>query len=105
MEYTIPNLLTSFRIVLVPVFMVFFYLPVSWGEQVAAAVFMVAAITDLFDGYLARKLGQTSAFGAFLDPVADKVIVTVALILLVDKNPTAYPSIFMTIAAVIIIVR
>jgi len=105
MEYNIPNLLTSFRIVLVPVVVVFFYLPVSWGEQVAAAVFMVAAITDLFDGYLARKWGQTSAFGAFLDPVADKVIVSVALILLVDKNPTDYPSIFMTLAAIIIIGR
>lgn len=105
MEYNIPNLLTSFRIVLVPVVVVFFYLPVYWGEQVAAAVFMVAAITDLFDGYLARKWGQTSAFGAFLDPVADKVIVSVALILLVDKNPTDYPSIFMTLAAIIIIGR
>ncbi len=105
MLYTIPNLLTSFRILLVPVFVLFFYLPVSWANQAAAIIFMVAAITDWFDGYLARRLNQTSAFGAFLDPVADKVMVAVALVLLVDRNPTDYPSIFMTIAAVIIIGR
>ncbi len=105
MQYTIPNLLTSFRILLVPVFVVFFYLPVDWAHQAAAYIFMIAAITDWFDGYLARRLNQTSAFGAFLDPVADKVMVAVALILLVDQNPTDYPSIFMTVAAVIIIGR
>ena len=105
MLYTIPNLLTSFRILLVPVFVVFFYLPVDWAHQASAYIFMIAAITDCFDGYLARRLNQTSAFGAFLDPVADKVMVAVALILLVDENPTDYPSIFMTIAAVIIIGR
>ncbi len=105
MQYTIPNLLTSFRILLVPVFVIFFYLPVDWAHQAAAYIFMIAAITDWFDGYLARRLNQTSAFGAFLDPVADKVMVAVALILLVDQNPTDYPSIFMTMAAVIIIGR
>ncbi len=105
MQYTIPNLLTSFRMILVPVFVVVFYLPVSWANQVASIIFMVAAITDWFDGYLARKLNQTSAFGAFLDPVADKVMVAVALVLLVDRNPTDYHSAFMTIAAVIIIGR
>ena len=65
MLYTIPNLLTSFRILLVPVFVVVFYLPVSWANQVAAIIFTIAAITDWFDGYLARRLNQTSAFGAF----------------------------------------
>ncbi len=105
MQYTIPNVLTSFRILLVPVFVIFFYLPFDWAHQAAAYIFMTAAITDWFDGYLARRLNQTSAFGAFLDPVADKVMVAVALILLVDQNPTDYPSIFMTMAAVIIIGR
>ncbi len=105
MQYTIPNILTSFRILLVPVFVIFFYLPVDWANQAAAWVFMIAAITDWFDGYLARKLDQMSAFGAFLDPVADKVMVAVALVLLVDRNPTDYPSVFMTIAAIIIIGR
>ncbi len=105
MQYTIPNILTSFRIILVPVFVVCFYLPFEWAHQAAAWVFMIAAITDWFDGYLARKLDQASAFGAFLDPVADKVMVAVALILLVDQNPTDYPPIFMTMAAVIIIGR
>ncbi len=105
MQYTIPNLLTSFRILLVPIFVIVFYLPTEWAHQAAAYIFMFAAITDWFDGYLARKLNQTSAFGAFLDPVADKVMVAVALVLLVDENPTAYPSIFMTMAAIIIIGR
>ena len=105
MQYTIPNLLTSFRILLVPVFVLFFYLPVPWANQVASIIFMIAAITDWFDGYLARRLNQTSAFGAFLDPVADKLMVVVALVLLVDRNPTDYPTIFMTIAAIIIIGR
>lgn len=105
MHYTLPNLLTSFRILLIPVFVAVFYLPVPWANQVAAIIFMVAAITDWFDGYLARRLNQTSAFGAFLDPVADKLMVAVALLLLVDRNPTEYHSIFMTIAAIIIIGR
>jgi CDP-diacylglycerol--glycerol-3-phosphate 3-phosphatidyltransferase/cardiolipin synthase len=105
MQYTIPNLLTSFRIFLVPVFVVLFYLPVSWANQAAAVIFMIAAITDWFDGYLARRFNQTSAFGAFLDPIADKVMVAVALVLLVDRNPTDYPSIFMAIPAIIIIGR
>ncbi|MCW8929911.1 MAG: CDP-diacylglycerol--glycerol-3-phosphate 3-phosphatidyltransferase [Gammaproteobacteria bacterium] len=105
MHYTIPNLLTSFRILLVPVFVICFYLPVDWANQASAYIFMIAAITDWFDGYLARKLDQTSAFGAFLDPVADKLMVAVALVLLVDRNPTDYPSIFMTVAAIIIIGR
>ncbi len=105
MEYTIPNLLTSFRILLIPVFVMIFYLPFSWANQVAAIIFIIAAITDWFDGYLARRLNQTSEFGAFLDPVADKLMVAVALLLLVDRNPTEYPSFFMTLAAIIIIGR
>ncbi len=105
MQYTIPNLLTSFRILLIPVFVTVFYLPVAWANQVASIIFIIAAITDWFDGYLARRLNQTSEFGAFLDPVADKLMVAVALVLLVDRNPTEYPTFFMTIAAIIIIGR
>lgn len=105
MPYNIPNLLTSLRILLVPVFVLFFYLPVDWSNEAATLIFMVAAITDWFDGYLARRLNQTSAFGAFLDPVADKIMVAVALVLLVDKNPTEFHGFFMSIAAAIIIGR
>ena len=105
MQYTIPNLLTSFRILLIPIFVIVFYLPVSWANQAASIIFMIAAITDWFDGYLARRLNQMSAFGAFLDPVADKVMVAVALVLLVDRNPTDYHSIFIVAAAIIIIGR
>jgi CDP-diacylglycerol--glycerol-3-phosphate 3-phosphatidyltransferase/cardiolipin synthase len=105
MQYNIPNLLTSLRILLVPVFVLFFYLPVTWANEAATAVFVIAAVTDWFDGYLARKLNQTSAFGAFLDPVADKIMVAVALVLLVDKNPTEFHGVFMSIAAAIIIGR
>jgi len=105
MQYNIPNLLTSLRILLVPVFVLLFYLPVSWSNEAATLVFMIAAATDWFDGYLARRLNQTSAFGAFLDPVADKIMVAVALVLLVDQNPTHYHGIFMSMAAAIIIGR
>lgn len=105
MNYNIPNLLTSLRILLVPVFVLFFYLPVSWSNEATTLIFLIAAITDWFDGYLARRLNQMSAFGAFLDPVADKIMVAVALVLLVDKNPTEYHGVFMSVAAAIIIGR
>jgi len=105
MQYNLPNLLTSLRILLVPVLVLFFYLPVSWSNEAATFIFMVAGATDWLDGYLARRLNQTSAFGAFLDPVADKIIVAVALILLVDENPTEYHGLFLSIAAAIIIGR
>ena len=84
-----PNLLTFLRIVLIPVFVGVFYIPVSWSELACALVFAVAAVTDWFDGYLARRLGQTSSLGAFLDPVADKLMVAVALVLLVQEDPRA----------------
>jgi CDP-diacylglycerol--glycerol-3-phosphate 3-phosphatidyltransferase/cardiolipin synthase len=84
----IPNLLTWLRILLIPVFVVIFYvsdttLPPASKNLLATLVFLLAAVTDWLDGYLARKLNQTSAFGAFLDPVADKLMVAAALILLV----------------------
>ena len=88
MIFNLPTALTWLRIVLIPVFVGVFYLPASWlsmpGKNwLAMTVFALAAITDWADGYLARKWGQTSAFGAFLDPVADKLMVVSALIVLV----------------------
>ena len=88
MPLNVPNLLTWLRILLIPVFLVVFNFPDTWltGPQknlTATALFAVASITDWLDGYLARTLNQTSAFGAFLDPVADKLMVAAALILLV----------------------
>ena len=101
MHLNAPNILTLLRIILIPVFILFFYLPVSWGRFACAVVFLVAAVTDWVDGYLARRLGQTSPFGAFLDPVADKLMVAAALVLLVEADPRP----LLSIAAVIIIGR
>ena len=85
--WNIPNILTMLRIVLIPVFVVVFYMDAPWAPYVAAAVFGVAALTDWLDGYLARLWEQTSPLGAFLDPVADKLMVAVALVLLVQYDP------------------
>ena len=87
---TIPTVLTLLRIALIPVFVVAFYLPVTWANVAATAIFVVAGVTDWFDGYLARRLDQASPFGAFLDPVADKLMVAVALVLLVQSHPSAW---------------
>lgn len=89
MPLNIPNLLTWLRILLIPVFAAVFYLPPAWLDPhwvnlSATAIFGVAAATDWLDGYLARALNQSSAFGAFLDPVADKLMVAAALIILVE---------------------
>ncbi len=97
----IPNILTLSRIVMLPVFIIFFYLPVSWHYLAACVIFVLAAITDGLDGYYARKLGQTSALGAFLDPVADKLMITVVLVLLVEDQP----SIWLALPAAVIIGR
>lgn len=83
----IPNSLTLIRIFLIPVFVVVFYLPFKWNHLLACLIFSLAAITDILDGYLARKLEQTSSLGAFLDPVADKLMVAVVLVLLVEQDP------------------
>lgn len=85
--WNIPNILTLLRIVLIPVFVLIFYLPVGWARVGCAVVFSLAAITDWLDGFLARRWSQTSPFGAFLDPVADKLMVAVALLLLVQSEP------------------
>jgi CDP-diacylglycerol--glycerol-3-phosphate 3-phosphatidyltransferase len=91
MPLNLPNLVTLLRILLIPLIVGVFYLPDSWlGEQgkniAATAIFIFAAITDWLDGYLARKLNQMSAFGAFFDPVADKLVVIGALIVLLHLN-------------------
>lgn len=85
MSPNIPNLLTWARILLIPLVVGVYYLPLTAAEQnfIATAAFLVAAVTDWIDGWLARKLNQTSAFGAFLDPVADKLMVAAALVMLV----------------------
>jgi CDP-diacylglycerol--glycerol-3-phosphate 3-phosphatidyltransferase/cardiolipin synthase len=99
--YNLPNLLTGLRILLIPVFIVVFLLPTSWNREVATFVFVLAAITDWLDGYLARRLQLVSQLGAFLDPVADKLMVATALVLLVQSDP----STLMAIAAAVIIGR
>ena len=101
MPINIPNALTLLRILLVPVLVLVFYLPFNGHLLVAAGVFAVAAITDWFDGYLARRLGQMTPFGAFLDPVADKIMVAVALVLLVERHN----DLLFTLAACVIIGR
>ncbi len=97
----IPNVLTLFRLILIPVFVVLFYLPFEWSNVWAAAVFVIAAVTDWFDGYLARRLKQTTPFGAFLDPVADKIMVSSALVLIVEH----YNTPLVTIPALVMIGR
>lgn len=86
MTFPIANVLTLARIIMIPLVAVLFYMPQPWAKAATAWLFILAAITDSLDGYLARKLGQTSALGAFLDPVADKLMVAVALILLVSHD-------------------
>ena len=99
--HNLPNILTLLRMALIPVFVVCFYLPTGWAREAATAIFVLAAVTDWLDGYLARRLQVVSAFGAFLDPVADKLMVATALVLLVQADP----SIMMAAAAAVIIGR
>ncbi|MEY2853318.1 MAG: CDP-diacylglycerol--glycerol-3-phosphate 3-phosphatidyltransferase [Pseudomonadota bacterium] len=87
MIWNLPNTLTWLRILAIPLVVTLFYMPVAWADPAAGLLFTAAAITDSLDGYLARRMGQTSRLGAFLDPVADKLIVAVALVLLVSKDP------------------
>ncbi len=98
----IPNTLSMVRIALIPVFIYVYYLPFDWSHIAATVLFSFAGITDWFDGYLARKLGQQSLLGAILDPLADKLMVVVVLILLVADNPQNNWLLFST---VIIITR
>lgn len=105
MMTNIPNILTLLRIGLIPVFVLFFYLDIANANLITTLLFTLAAITDWLDGYLARRLGVTSAFGAFLDPVADKLMVATALILIVNNNPTDYSGIWVALPAVVIVGR
>lgn len=101
MKLNFPTFLTLFRVILIPFFIIAFYLPVTWSPFAATAIFFVASVTDWFDGYLARKWKQTTRFGAFLDPVADKVIVAAALVLIVEY----YHAFWVTIPAIVMIAR
>jgi CDP-diacylglycerol--glycerol-3-phosphate 3-phosphatidyltransferase len=106
MKMTFPMILTLLRIALIPVLVLFFYLPYVWAPLATAAVFILAAITDWLDGHLARRMDLMSDFGAFLDPVADKLMVATALVLMVHiPPPIMFPSIFLTLSAAIIIGR
>jgi len=100
-HWNVPNTLTWLRISMIPAILVLFFLPYWWADPAACAAFALAGITDTLDGYYARKLGQTSRLGAFLDPVADKLIVAAALVLIVSRDPRW----FVVIAAVVIIGR
>lgn len=101
MIWTIPNLVTIFRVLLIPIFVSVYFLDWRWANEVGALIFWLAAITDWFDGYLARKLKQTSPFGAFLDPVADKLIVAAALLMITHE----YASVWITTPAIVLLVR
>ncbi len=101
MDFNVPNLLTLARIVLIPLVIIIFYLPLKLAGPLAAILFAVAGITDWLDGYLARRLNQMSPFGAFLDPVADKLMVAAALLLIVDR----FGGVWVTAAATIIVGR
>ncbi len=98
---TLPNILTLVRIALIPCFAVCYHLPFARAPIAAAAVFGIAALTDWADGFLARRLNQTSRFGAFLDPVADKLMVVVVLVILLQ----AQPSLWLALPVAVIIGR
>jgi CDP-diacylglycerol--glycerol-3-phosphate 3-phosphatidyltransferase len=101
-HWNLPNALTWLRISMIPAIVgLFFYLPDPWAGPAACAAFALAGITDTLDGYYARKMGLTSRLGAFLDPVADKLIVAAALVLIVSKDPRW----FVAITAIVIIGR
>lgn len=97
----LPNQLTTLRVVLIPVVVIMFFLPGQWGHSVSGSIFILAAITDWADGYLARKYNQSTPFGAFLDPVADKLMVAVALVLMVAH----FDHPLFTLPAIVIIGR
>jgi CDP-diacylglycerol---glycerol-3-phosphate 3-phosphatidyltransferase len=97
----LPNALTWLRILMIPAIFALFYLPYSWKDPATCAAFALAGITDSLDGYLARRWGQTSRLGAFLDPVADKLIVAAALVLILSRDP----SWLLVIVATVIIGR
>jgi CDP-diacylglycerol--glycerol-3-phosphate 3-phosphatidyltransferase len=110
-NFPIANYLTVARIVMIPLVVILFYAPYPWAAPACGSMFILAAVTDSLDGYLARKLGQTSALGAFLDPVADKLMVAVALVLIVSHEPSELhfikfnPHLLITLTAAVIVGR
>ena len=98
-SWTVPNILTWVRIAAIPLVVVAFYIHSPWHDPAAGLIFAAAGVTDSLDGYLARRLGQTSRLGAFLDPVADKLIVATALVLLVGRDHR--PIVVLTAAVII----
>ena len=97
----LPNILTVSRIVMIPALVLVFFMPFQWAYMGSAIIFAVASFTDWLDGYLARRWDQSTPLGTFLDPVADKLIVSVALALLIHD----YGSLLLTIPAIVIIGR
>lgn len=96
----LPNILTLGRIVVLPFFVLVFYLPTLWGHTAAATIFLIAGITDWLDGYLARRLHQSTKLGAFLDPVADKIIVCIALVMIVGEPQFQFLSLHSTVISI-----
>ncbi|GGA04081.1 CDP-diacylglycerol--glycerol-3-phosphate 3-phosphatidyltransferase [Dyella caseinilytica] len=105
MRINLPTWLTLFRVALLPVMVMAFYWPFRGHNITAAIVFALAGITDWLDGYLARRLNLTSKFGAFLDPVADKLMVAVTLFMLVETHRGGWPGIVMAVTSAIIVGR
>lgn len=101
MVLNVPIILTLLRIVLLPVIVIVFYLDYSWARPASCILFLLAGVTDWLDGYLARLLSQESRFGAFLDPVADKLLVATVLILIVEFDNSPW----LTVPAIIVIGR
>ncbi len=101
MKLNIPNILTLIRLFMIPVFVGLFYFPWKWAFLAAAVLFVLASLTDALDGYLARRLNQSTPFGAFLDPVVDKLMVATALVMLVEH----YDNGLITFAAIVMIGR
>lgn len=101
MKLNFPTYLTLFRVALIPLFVVVFYLPITYSPEITTFIFFIASITDWLDGYLARKWNQTTPLGAFLDPVADKVLVAVAFVCVVEY----YHTWWITIPICIMIAR
>lgn len=101
MNAKIPNILTLSRILLIPLLVLFFYLPYRWSLYLCVLVFTLAMLTDWLDGYLARRFKLQSAFGAFLDPVADKLVISTALILIVGREQ----NLIITLPALVIVGR
>lgn len=98
---SLPNWMTLTRIVMIPIFIVAFYLPFSFASTLSASIFALACFTDWLDGFLARKLEQSSSFGAFLDPVADKLLISTSLLLLLGVKHAP----FITLPAIVIVGR